>query len=149
MIRELASLSLCTYNISPVLLLHTLIFWNISALLYVKLHALEHGIRSIKACKTRRFSPSISVHFRPEKDNSTLSIELPTNRDDLTCQFSLCTKPTLGECLELPSGVHFSAVVMEFRANNFDISKSVLPTLHFTEFYSQRKLLKPIVFEGG
>jgi hypothetical protein len=108
----------------------------------VKLDVLEDGVRSIKASKTRRFSPSISVHFQPDKDNSTLSIQLPSNREDLTCRFSVCTKPTFGECLELPSAVHFSALVMELmaayngnKADNFDIFESVLSILHFTKFW--------------
>lgn len=68
-----------------------------SALLYVKLNLLEDGVRSIKACKTRRFPPSISVHLQPDKDNSTLIVHLPSKWEDLSCQFSLCTKPTLGK----------------------------------------------------
>lgn len=68
-----------------------------SALLYVKLDVLEDGVRSIKACKTRRFPPSISVHLRPDKDNSALTVHLPSKWEDLSCQFSLCTKPTLGK----------------------------------------------------
>lgn len=86
--------------------MYVLILWNVSALLYVKLNVLEDGVRSIKACKTRRFPPSISVHFRPDKDNSTLTVHLPSKWEDLTCQFSLCTKPTLGKyiyVIEKPS----------------------------------------------
>ncbi|XP_069705319.1 synaptotagmin-C-like [Periplaneta americana] len=67
------------------------------ALLYVKLNLLENGGRSIKFSKTRRFPPSISVHFQPDKDNSILDVELPQNREDLRCEFSLCTKPMLGK----------------------------------------------------
>jgi hypothetical protein len=78
---------------------------NISALLYVKLNVLEGAERSIKACKTKRFPPSISVHLQPEKDNSALTVQLPSNTEHLTCQLSLCTKPTLGECTELPSAL--------------------------------------------
>lgn len=77
--------------------MYVAIFWNVSALLYVKLNVLEDGVRSIKACKTRRFSPSISVHLRPDKDNSTLTVPLPSKWEDLTCQLSLCTKSTLGK----------------------------------------------------
>jgi len=72
-----------------------------NALLYVKLEFLEDGFRSIKASKTRRASPSISVHFLPDKDNSTLSVQLPSNKEDLTCRFSLYTKPTFGKKIVL------------------------------------------------
>jgi hypothetical protein len=68
------------------------------ALLYVKMEFLEGGSRSINASKsTRHVPPNISVHFLPDKDNSTLSVQLPSNKEDLTCRFSVCTKPTFGK----------------------------------------------------
>ena len=67
------------------------------AQLYVKLKALEDGTRTVKEIKTKKFAPSISVHLRPEKDNSLLTVTLPKNRDDITFQLTLCTKPTLGK----------------------------------------------------
>ena len=73
----------------------------------MKLEFLEGGSRSIKVSKTRRVLPNISVHFLPEKDNSTLSVQLPSNKEDLTCRFSVCTKPTFGEYPELPTAVYF------------------------------------------
>jgi len=68
-----------------------------NALIYVKLEFLEDGFRRIRASKTRRVYPNISVHFLPDKDNSTLSVQLPSNKEDLTCRFSLCAKPTFGK----------------------------------------------------
>jgi hypothetical protein len=84
----------------------------------VKLNFLEDGVRSIKACKTRRFPPSISVHLQPDKDNSTLTVHLPSKWEDLTCQFSLCTKPTLGKCIygiEIPSASIFKLLLYGIR----------------------------------
>ena len=81
---------------------------KISALLYVKMEFLEGGSRSINASKsTRHVPPNISVHFLPDKDNSTLSVQLPSNKEDLTCRFSVCTKPTFGEYPELPTAAYF------------------------------------------
>lgn len=87
----------------PLSVIHVLISRSISALLYVKLNVLEDGVRSIKACKTRRFPPSISVHLQPDKDNSTLTAHLPPKWENLSCQFSLCTKLTLGKCISFTS----------------------------------------------
>jgi hypothetical protein len=84
----------------------------------VKLNVLEDGVRSIKACKTRRFPPSISVHLQPDKDNSTLTVYLPPKWEDMTCQFSLCTKPTLGKCIydiEIPSASIFKLLLYGIR----------------------------------
>lgn len=72
-----------------------------SGLFYVKMEFLEGGSRSIKASKTRSVPPCISVHFQPDKDHSTLSVELPSNKEDLTCRFSVCTKPTFGKKIVL------------------------------------------------
>jgi len=68
-----------------------------NAFIYVKMEFLEDGFRRIRASKTRRVYPNISVHFLPDKDNSTLSVQLPSNKEDLTCRFSLCAKPTFGK----------------------------------------------------
>jgi hypothetical protein len=106
---------------------------NISALLYVKLEFLEDGVRSIKASKTRRVYPNISVHFLPEKDNSTLSVQLPTNKEDLTCRFSLCTKPTFGEYPELPTAVYFQLLSRSSRLLTMETRPIILTYL--SQFY--------------
>lgn len=100
-----------------------------NTLLYVKLDVLEDGVRSIKASKTRRFSPSISVHFQPDKDNSTLSIQLPSNREDLTCRFSVCTKPTFGK------KIVFGRVVVGSDSEQWDKAFQT-PTLTRTQWHS-------------
>ncbi|PSN52970.1 hypothetical protein C0J52_03621 [Blattella germanica] len=57
----------------------------------------EEGEEDTLVLGTKRFPPSISVHFNPEKDNSILTVPLPSNRDDISCQLSLCTNPAIGK----------------------------------------------------
>ncbi|GFG30414.1 hypothetical protein Cfor_05867 [Coptotermes formosanus] len=102
-----------------------------NALLYVKLDVLEDGVRSIKSSKTRRFSPSISVHFQPDKDKSTLSLQLPPNRESLICRFSLCTKPNFGKKLV------FGRVVVGPGSEQWDKAFQT-PTLTRTQWHSIR-----------
>lgn len=102
-----------------------------NALLYVKLDVLEDGVRSIKACKTRRFPPSISVHLRPDKDNSALTVHLPSKWEDLSCQFSLCTKPTLGK------KTVFGRVVLGPGSDHWDRAFQT-PALTITQWHSLR-----------
>ena len=106
---------------------------NISALLYVKLEFLEDGVGRIKASKTRRVPPNISIHFLPDKDNSTLSVQLPTNKEGLTCRFSLCTKPTFGEYPELPTAVCFQ--LLSWSSELLTMETGPINLTYLSQFY--------------
>jgi hypothetical protein len=128
---------------------------NISALLYVKLNVLEDGGSSIKTCKTRRFAPNISVHLRPDKDNSAITVQLPSNTEHLSCQISLCTKPTLGECTGTPIGAYLmEPITMKTvigphlsRYNPFSVIRTVISCVRVFFLRLQKDLLIPVFLE--
>ncbi|KDR11438.1 uncharacterized protein LOC110837099 [Zootermopsis nevadensis] len=101
-----------------------------NALLYVKLNVLDGG-RTIKACKTKPFAPSISVPLSADKNNSSLTVHLPSNREHLTCQLSLCTKPSLGK------KIVFGRVVLAPGSEHWDKTFQ-MPATTITQWHSIR-----------